>query len=216
MLPAQVKRPVVEDAAVLRLAKGEMLVATAGSTDGYVRVSSGLVAVELSMADGRRQILAFHRPGDGFALFPDDQLPGMRARAIVASSLQRCPPTPAPVTCRCPLASVGDVRQSSAIRDLLMHLTMLGRLTAEERVATFLLRHMRIALRPNASLMLPMTRRDIADYLGLNPDTLSRVLSRFEEGGLIKLRRRSDVVIRDQPALEAMSPFAAASNQSRI
>ena len=55
---------------------------------------------------------------------------------------------------------------------------------------------------------LPFNRKDIADYLGLNPDTLSRIMSRLKAAGLIAHSERNRAVVRDFPALAARSPAA--------
>src|SRR5689334_14571283 len=79
----------------------------------------------------------------------------------------------------------------------------LGTLGAESRVAAFLLdladRHARIGLDPRR-FVLRMCRIDMANYLALKHETVSRVLSRLAEDGLIDVRRR-DVTIRDATAL---------------
>ena len=55
---------------------------------------------------------------------------------------------------------------------------------------------------------MPFDRKDIAFYLGLNPDTLSRIMSRFKTAGLIVQPERSRAVVRDLSALAARSPAA--------
>jgi CRP/FNR family nitrogen fixation transcriptional regulator len=65
------------------------------------------------------------------------------------------------------------------------HMLLLGRKNSQERVAAFLLEmHGRLA---TADVMaLPMSRRDIADYLGLNLETVSRALSTLQKKGILK------------------------------
>lgn len=55
---------------------------------------------------------------------------------------------------------------------------------------------------------MPLDRREIAGYLGLNPDTLSRIMSRFKAAGLIGQPERSRALVRDLSALAARSPAA--------
>jgi DNA-binding transcriptional regulator YhcF (GntR family) len=61
-----------------------------------------------------------------------------------------------------------------------------------------------------AAFDLPFNRKDIADYLGLNPDTLSRIMSRLKAAGLISQSERHRAVVHDFGALAARSPAARA------
>jgi CRP/FNR family transcriptional regulator len=85
---------------------------------------------------------------------------------------------------------------------------LLGRKTARERLASFLLLQSCQGLpcghsRPRFTL--PMTRGDIADYLGLTIETVSRTLTRLRSDGLIELVAQNELLIRDQQALESLA-----------
>ena len=93
-----------------------------------------------------------------------------------------------------------------------IHALTLGQFDAEQKVATLLTE---LALRlggPTAAGALafgmPFDRKEIAFYLGLNPDTLSRIMSRFKRAGLISQPERSRALVRDLSALAARSPAA--------
>jgi len=93
-----------------------------------------------------------------------------------------------------------------------IHAASLGRLDSEQRVATLLVE---LALRTGRCLPqgvvfdLPTGRKDIADYLGLNPDTLSRIMSRFRNASLFSHDERNTILVQDFAALAARSPAAA-------
>ena len=85
---------------------------------------------------------------------------------------------------------------------------LLGRKTARERMASFLVmqsRHGGVCQRHQARLTLPMTRSDIADYLGLTIETVSRTLTRFRAEGLIDIPGQATLMIHDRAALETLA-----------
>jgi len=92
-----------------------------------------------------------------------------------------------------------------------IHAATLGRLDSEQRVATLLvelaLRTGR-CVRQGVAFDLPTGRKDIADYLGLNPDTLSRIMSRFRSASLFSHTERNTILVHDFGALAARSPAA--------
>jgi CRP/FNR family nitrogen fixation transcriptional regulator len=83
---------------------------------------------------------------------------------------------------------------------------MLGRQTAKERVATFLLQ---IANRSDAeeglAFELPMSRQDIADYLGLTIETVCRMLSELKRQRIIAIPSSNQVVVDDMECLQALT-----------
>jgi CRP/FNR family transcriptional regulator, anaerobic regulatory protein len=85
---------------------------------------------------------------------------------------------------------------------------LLGRKTARERLASFLLSQSRQGMPSGPSrqrFRLPMTRTDIADYLGLTMETVSRTLTRLRAEGLIDIVSQSGLVICDPAALEDLA-----------
>jgi CRP/FNR family transcriptional regulator len=93
-----------------------------------------------------------------------------------------------------------------------IHAVSLGQFDCEQRVATLLIELALRTARPSpgagVTFEMPFSRKDIADYLGLNPDTLSRVVSRLKTAGLIGHPVRSRIMVRDLAALAARSPAA--------
>jgi CRP/FNR family transcriptional regulator len=90
---------------------------------------------------------------------------------------------------------------------------LLGRKTATERIASFLLEmSARLAEtgchgapEPAAAFELPLDRQQIADVLGLTIETVSRQFTRLRTAGLIELPERRSVVIRDRAGLESLA-----------
>jgi CRP-like cAMP-binding protein len=137
------------------------------------------------LADGRRQICEFYLPGDLFGIEPDGEH-HMTAEALGDTIL---------VAAR--RSALGDDRDADAARRLFglamaqlhrerEHALTLGRRSASERVAWFLI-DIAERLGTGDHLDLPMSRQDIADYLGLTIETVSRTLTQLQGSGLISL-----------------------------
>lgn len=162
--------------------EGEAADSAFGLTRGFVRLYTLL-------PDGRRQIVAFALPGDflGIPLPPKHRL---SADAIGET-----------VLCRFPSRELAKFIQSSAnmtrlllefaTRELEMaqnQLVLIGNASAEERVTTFLLDWRRRLGSPSSQpLSLPMLRQDIADFLGMKLETLSRTFAKLEQKNAIRL-----------------------------
>src|SRR4051812_4129360 len=167
------------------------------------KVISGAVRTYQILADGRRQIQAFLLPGDVFG-FELDSDHTHSAEAIVDSRVL--------VVKRSTMEALAD-RDNSVARELRSltarelqrvqrHVTLLIK-TAQERVVSFLL-EMADRTPGASSVTLPMSRQDIADYLGVTIETVSRTLSRLETAAAIELPSSRQIVLRDQKALSRL------------
>ena len=169
--------------------------------DYIYRVVSGAVRTMRFSSDGRRQIMAFHLPGDVFGVETGDKHT-LSAEAVSAAEI---------VVVRRTLlerAAEEDARAarlwleltSRHLRNAHDHALILGRKGAGERVAAFLLR---FAERFNVGqeLDLPMSRADIADYLGLTIETVSRAFTEMERQRAIALPTSRHVVVRNRSTL---------------
>jgi CRP/FNR family transcriptional regulator, nitrogen fixation regulation protein len=153
--------------------------------DYVYQVTSGAVRTYKLLSDGRRQIGAFHLIGDVFGL-ENSEVHRFTAEAIVDTTLR--------LVKRRSLESVAerDVLVANNLLSLTTnnlqhaedHMLLLGRKTALERVAAFLL-EMDRRLTAADIIALPMCRRDIADYLGLTLETVSRALSNLHGRGIL-------------------------------
>jgi CRP-like cAMP-binding protein len=176
-----------------------------GETAGYVyKVVSGVVRVSKLLPDGRRQISAFHLPGEMFG-FEASEAHHASAEAVVPVKVVAFRWDGMPDTGR---QSPGFVREllDLAVRGLRHtqdHLLLLGRKNALERLAAFLL-EMDARTGAKHLLDLAMPRHDIADYLGLTLETVSRMFAELKEMGAIKLESARRVHLLNPEKLKAM------------
>lgn len=176
-----------------------------GEKAGYVyKVISGVVRVSQLLPDGRRQISAFHLSGDMFG-FEVDALHHATAEAIgpvklVAFKWQSLTGTGAPANIVRELLN----RTMMGLCHTQNHLLLLGRKNALERLAAFLL-EMAGRLGGKTVFDLAMPRHDIADYLGLTLETVSRMFAELKEVGMIRLESSRRVHLLDTGKLKAMA-----------
>src|SRR5215813_5998443 len=175
-----------------------------GEPAEYVyQVAEGAVRSYKLLSDGRRQIGAFHLAGDIFGL-ENGGVHRFTAEAIVDTAVR--------LVKRVSLAHIAETDVIVA-RDLLNmtatnlrhaedHMLLLGRKTSLERVAAFLL-EMDRRLTDAGIMALPMCRRDIADYLGLTLETVSRALSVLHGKGVLGFLGQSQrqIVLLDRTKL---------------
>jgi CRP/FNR family nitrogen fixation transcriptional regulator len=179
--------------------------------DFLYKVVTGAVRTIRLLSDGRRQIGAFYQPGDVFGL-EHSRTHRFSAEAIVRSEIAlvaRAPITRlvAHDTAAAQELSELTLRQLDEIQD---HLLLLGHKSAIERVGGFLLNLSR--RRGSTAIELTMPRCDIADYLGLSLETVSRTLNQLARDGVISLTRARRVVLCNPVALASMCAVAELHN----
>jgi CRP/FNR family nitrogen fixation transcriptional regulator len=153
--------------------------------DYVYQVTSGAVRTYKLLSDGRRQIGAFHLVGDIFGLENRDTH-RFTAEAVVDTTLQMVKRRSLENVARSDVMVARNLLNltTTCLQHAEDHMLLLGRKTALERVAAFLL-EMDSRLTAAGILALPMCRRDIADYLGLTLETVSRALSHLHERGIL-------------------------------
>ncbi|MDE2230375.1 MAG: helix-turn-helix domain-containing protein [Alphaproteobacteria bacterium] len=173
-------------------------------------VTDGVVKLFKLLADGRRQIVGFLVAGDVFGFAAGDKYT-VSAEAVSPVTLCRFPRRQLervfvefPGVERQLLDAV--TRELAAAQD---QMVLLGRKTAHERLASFLLSLLRRQDNPDGSVDLPMTRTDIADYLGLTMETVSRVFTVLKGSGCITCAGAGKVCIVDVDALAELADGAA-------
>lgn len=149
------------------------------------QVKTGAVRSYKLLCDGRRQIAAFHLDGDIFGLengaehrFTAEAIVNTTVRLIKRRSLEIAADSDAMVSRNLLSMTTNNLQHAEN------HMLLLGRKTSLERVAAFLI-EMDERLTAAGVMPLPMSRRDIADYLGLTLETVSRALSRLHELDII-------------------------------
>jgi len=167
------------------------------------QIISGVVRTHKLLPDGRRQIKAFHLAGDMFGL-ENGTTHRFTAEAIVGTEVR--------IAGRRSLLEVTTHRGTEAANLIALinqnlqhaesHMLLLGRKTALERVAAFLLEMDERLAHPDV-MILPMTRRDIADYLGLTIETISRALSTLRGEQILRFigQTQREVVLLDRGRL---------------
>jgi CRP/FNR family transcriptional regulator len=174
------------------LASAGMLVFETGeAVDALYLVGAGCIRTFTVDQDGNERVRGFHFPGDliGLDALYTDRHPSS-AVAVTASHVCRIPRRQLQ---RLALSMPGVARAllERASADLALALALSGDYSAEQRLAAFLmLMQDRIGAQPGSaasSITLPMTRRDIANYLRLATETVCRVLTRFEQQRLVEV-----------------------------
>ena len=188
----------------LSFARNAEIYAEGDSSECWYKVVSGTVRVCKLLADGRRHIAEFCFSGDCFGLDGTGGRP-YSAEAVddVIVMRYRRKPTEQLIDQN---QAVARLLREAMLRDLAHahgHTLRLGRMTASERVATFLLEMFERRDRTKA-LDLPMSRNDIADYLGLTIETVCRTLSAFKRDGTIAIPNPHRIELLDRDALEAV------------
>jgi len=175
---------------------GEHIYREGDSANALYVVRSGSIKSYLISNDGEEQVLGFYLPGDVFGLDGSEEL-GWMSSAITLETA---------TVCRLPIDDLDEkgiskqllkLTSSQLLRDHNLVL-MLARKDADGRLASFitdLSRRYQSRGYSALAINLSMSRQDIGNYLGLAVETVSRTLTRFQESGLISVRRRSVEII---------------------
>ena len=189
----------------LSFSRNAEIYAEGDSSECWYKVVSGTVRVCKLLVDGRRHIAEFYFSGDCFGLDSAEGRP-YSAEAVddVIVMCYRRRPTEQLIDQNHALARL---LRDAMLRDLAQahgHTLRLGRMTASERVATFLLEMFDRRDRTKV-LDVPMSRNDIGDYLGLTIETVCRTLSLFKREGAIAIPNPHRIELLDREALEAIA-----------
>ena len=190
----------------MRLGKGEELFGEGEPAEHFYKVAVGTVRTYKVLSDGRRQIDAFHLAGDIFGIeagsehrFSAEAVNGATVIAWPRSRLERLTREHPAFGEQVIASMIGSLERAHD------HMLLLGRKKAPEKIATFLLQFAE-RVEEDEELELPMQRTDIADHLGLTPETVSRTLTELSRQGLIKLASSGrSVVLANKPGLQDLN-----------
>lgn len=191
---------------------GAELIGDSEPVESYANVLSGVVKLTKTLSDGRQQIVGLQFAPD-FLGRPFKKESAVTAEAATDVSL-----------CSFPRAAIDRMmKEAPGLEQRLLRQTlteldeardwmlMLGRKTAGEKVASFLLliaRNSEPAADPNrgkAAFDLPLTRADIADFLGLTIETVSRQLTKLRSDGVIRIENNRHIMVENVARLAARS-----------
>ncbi len=202
--PAPTTAPFGFTGPCLRHARDEEIFGEGETADHVYQVISGSVRTCRTLRDGRRQIDEFHFAGDYFGIEAGD-LHRVSAEAMTETTVR--------MVRRGALSQLAAQRPEVArvlfrltvegLQRSQDHVMMLGRKSARERVVGLLVD---LADRTGGDeLDIPMSRQDMADYLGLTIETVSRTLTQLQADGVIAIPTTRHIVLRDGMALRRLA-----------
>jgi CRP/FNR family transcriptional regulator, nitrogen fixation regulation protein len=190
--------------AMMPYARNAQIFGEGDPSEYLYKIVSGVVRTYKILGDGRRQIGGFYLPGNMFGLESGDE------HTLAAEAV-----TDAKVLIAKRSAITALAAHNATVARELYALTALelrraqGRIlllvkSAQERVASFLL-EMTERARTGDIIELPMSRQDIADYLGLTIETVSRTLTSLESAAAIEVPTSRRIVLRNRSALRRLN-----------
>ena len=188
--------------AVLVFAKGDELYGQGEATDLFYRLRRGVVRTTHLLPDGRRQIGDFYYPGDtvGVELGRAHRFSG---EAVTECEVQAIRREGSAAYARGEIERIIQEATRAELDRAQLHMLLLGQTTAAERMARFL--EAMAARTPGERVSLPMSRQDMADYLGLTIETVSRILGRLQALNLVRLCATRQYRVEQPGALHTLA-----------
>jgi CRP-like cAMP-binding protein len=170
------------------------------------RIVTGCVRTVTLMDDGRRQVGEFLWPGDLLGM-DDLDTHGFDAEAVTHVTLRRYPRRMVEAQAQSHAGFARRLRAIAAVklRNVRQQMILLGRKTATEKIASFLVDMDHRSTASNCRLVeLPMNRGDIADHLGMSVETVYRTLVHLQHNGIVAILH-SGIELRDRVALHDLA-----------
>lgn len=196
------------------LSPGQALFHQGDTARNVYNITRGAIRLTKLLADGRRQVMGFMFPGDFLGITLGDEH-AFTAEALSDTSLCRFPRTrfDAFVEEHPTLERELFRKAAHELAAAQAQMLLLGRKSAAERLASFFLelagRRDRLTGAPSLFVDLPMCRSDIADYLGLTKETVSRLLAQLKGQRLLRLEELNRVELLNLPALAQLADGGA-------
>ncbi len=201
-------------AATLRTRRGQSVALSVEGSEAAFVVRSGALMLHVTLPGGLRQVIALYYPGDVFRTAFAPPAASAQLSAVTAGEVLRFRWSAVAELAADDPETAGyfaDAVAKQTARQAI-HMAAVGQFDCQQRVATYLMElAMGTGVRaPSGAVAfeMPLRRTDMADYLGLNADTLSRTMSRLRASGLLSHPDRHHAIIRDLDALAALTPAA--------
>ena len=198
----------------IRTRKGQSIGLTLDGHEAAYIVRAGALMLQVAAAATPRQVAAFLLPGDvlrGSAVPPHAEASLISANAAELWRFRWSAMEDFAAADRGLARFLQDAAAARLARYAL-HTAVLGQFSSEQRVATVLTELAMLTGTPLPAggivIDMPFRRNDLADYLGLNPDTLSRIVARLRRDGILGHSARSRALVRDFRALARLTPAA--------
>ena len=203
-LEPETELPVLESILTqLKIGSGQVIFYEGDPANHLFNVTGGTVKIYKQLADGRRQITGFLSPGDFLGLAMRERY-SYTAEAVTEVSLCRFPRRELEKLLERYPRFERKILETACNEIAAAHdrMLILGRNTAKEKIASFLLSLSSDDVEEQSVVGLPMSRSEIADYLGLTTETVSRTITSLKIQNLIRLLEGNIVAIPDREALQ--------------
>jgi CRP-like cAMP-binding protein len=196
-------------ASIVRFKKGAQIYREGDHADAVFNIVSGIAKTYRELPDATERINAFLFPDDLFGLAEEGRYTNS-AEAVTDVTAYRLPVAALESRLQrdAPLEFHVITKLCHELREAQRHAVLLGRRNALARVAMFfqlLEQHQEARGEPTRELYLPMSRSDIADYIGMSPEAVSRSFRTLESRGIVGFRNKRHVRVTNHAQLEALA-----------
>ncbi len=199
----------------LKLRQRQRIAVLPAQDDFVFALQSGVVTARMTMATSEAGLITVFFPGD---VIPAAALPCFSERALVAATSAealrfKAKPLARLLATDAELFAAYERQRDRQFARAAIHSAILATLDGPQRLAAFMIEmalELGVPAGATVALDLPLSRTEIAQYLALNADTLSRMMSRFKSDGLISQKSRHQITLKNWRAIADMCPVTPA------